>query len=178
MKTLLLTVIALLSCLHPVHAEYAGRDAMKIVGKGEIRYLGFIRIYTATLLVQGDKSGWEILQQTSSKCLELHYFTSLTAEEIVEGTDIILSRQHSAAKLASVKTELDTFHDALVNVKKNDRYLLCYDAARRQTTIYFNDSGLATVTSAEFGELYFGIWLGPTAPINDTLRDQLLGKTQ
>lgn len=147
---------------------------LQMHGEGEARYLGFIKVYDAALYTQTPAAADKILSEDTSRCLKLDYTVSLTAKDFKRGANTILSRQHTPEKLALVRSEIDRMHNAYRDVRKGDSYSLCYEAASRATTLSLNQQELITITSADFAEIYFGIWLGPINPIDETLRNQLL----
>lgn len=147
---------------------------MELRGKGDARYLGFIKVYEATLFTYETQQEVDILDRRTSRCLELDYALSLSAKDIIKGANTILARQHKPARLAQIQTEIDRLHMAFQDVKEKDRYRLCYDSGSEITTLLLNDQELVSIKSADFGTVYFGIWLGPTAPIDEKLRDKLV----
>ena len=152
----------------------AGVNDMQPMGQGDIRYLGFMKIYEATLYAQVPLGKNTILDINTSKCLQLKYSVSLSTDDFILGANTILTRQQSPEKLGLLQTEIDNMHRAYRDVKKGDTYLLCYNAEKHTTTLALNGRELVSITSADFGAIYFGIWLGPVAPIDEELRDTLL----
>jgi len=149
-------------------------DNMKSMGHGDVRYLGLIKIYEATLYAQASLDNETILDTNISKCLQLEYAISLSTDDFILGANTILARQQSVKKLSQLQPEIDLLHRAYQDVKEGDNYLLCYKAEDFTTTLALNGRNLVTITSADFGSVYFGIWLNPVAPIDQTLRDNLL----
>lgn len=152
----------------------AGINNMTLVGKGEVRYLGLIKVYEATLYTQDSFGEDNILNSNTSKCLQLEYAVSLSVDDFIEGANTILSRQHSLERLDQFQPEIDLINNAYKSVKEGDKYVLCYDAGDRKTTLILNDQQLVSISSPDFSTIYFGIWLGPVEPIDEKLRDNLL----
>jgi hypothetical protein len=155
----------------PSHAAVSG---MNLVGKGEIYYLGFIKVYDAALYANTDAGSQAIMGPETSRCLKLTYDVSLTVKDFVLGAETVLARQHSPEDLARLRKEIDMLHAAYRDVRKGDSYYLCYDAPNRVTTLTLNDTELVAVPSREFADAYFGIWLGAVQPLDEKLRDRLL----
>lgn len=153
---------------------WATPAGLHLQGEGTARYLGVIKVYDAALYAPLEVTADQILNADTSRCLRLVYRVALTAEDFRRGADTILSRQNSAEKLARVSAEIDRLHEVYKDVEKGDAYSLCFDAASRTTTLSLNQEKLTTIQSIDFAEIYFGIWLGPVAPIDATLRDRLL----
>ena len=153
---------------------YATISGMNLIGKGEVYYLGFIKVYDAALYANTQSSGKVVLDHETSRCLKLTYDVSLTVKDFVLGAETILARQHPPEVIADLREKIDLLHDAYRDVKKGDSYYLCYDATQRLTTLTLNDNELVAVPSPDFAEAYFGIWLGAVQPIDKTLRERLL----
>lgn len=147
---------------------------MEQVGHGQGRYLGMIKVYDATLLVDPNDRNLPILHADASRCLELRYHVSLTSGDFIAAADTILKKQQPKETLAQVQRELDTLHRHYRDVKPGDSYSLCYQAAQRKTSLSLNGTELVSVISAEFAEVYFGIWLNAANPIDAALQRQLL----
>jgi hypothetical protein len=156
---------------------YASISGMTLLGKGEVYYLGFIKVYDAALYVRPQDGAQVVMDGETSHCLKLTYDVALEVKDFVLGAETILARQHSPEEIAKLRKEIDMLHGAYRDVKKGDSYYLCYDAPQRLTTLTLNDTQLAAVPSKEFAEAYFGIWLGAVQPIDEKLRDRLLGES-
>ncbi|MGB3211462.1 MAG: chalcone isomerase family protein [Desulforhopalus sp.] len=147
------------------------------VGSGEVRYMGIIKVYDAALFVSEKVPGVMIQTGQISKCLKLDYAVSLTVDDFIKGAATVLQRQHSVEKINTVEKEIDMLHRSYRDVEKGDFYTLCYDASSSTTTLALNSEELVNIDSADFARLYFGIWLGPVAPLSERLRDDLLRET-
>ena len=111
------------------------------------------------------------------RCLKLDYSLSLTTKDIRKGAEAIMLRQNSTAKLTQIQREIDRMHLALQDVKGGGSYLICYNATLQTTTLHLNEQELVSIISADFGTVYFAIWLCSEAPIDKKLRDKLLLNT-
>ncbi len=151
---------------------------LELSGSGEIRYLGIFKVYGVSLYASRNSSPDNILQPNNSRCLQLEYTVELSVENFIEAADTILARQHDQQTLASVRKELNLLHASYRDVDEGDRYQLCYDAATETTHLIFNGRELVAIPSALFAEVYFGIWLGKTNPIDVELRADLLSGLQ
>lgn len=152
----------------------ASQQNLEDVGKGEIRFLGFIKLYDANLLAPPDTPRNAILNADVSRCLILEYDVSLDAADLISGGETVLSKQHDREKLNSIRNHIDTLHRSYSNVSSGDSYSLCYDSTYSVTTLSLNSQHVVSIQSSDFASVYFGIWLGPMHPINSGLRDQLL----
>ncbi|MBT8333627.1 MAG: hypothetical protein HKP41_04160 [Desulfobacterales bacterium] len=147
---------------------------LSLSGTGEIHYLGFIKVYDASLFAPPDAMKKDILADDCSRCLKLDYAVNLSVDNFIEAGEKILQKQQSETILASIKPQLDLLHQNYRDVKKNDTYTLCYDAAKQQTSLNLNGNTLVTIPSTKFAAIYFGIWLGEENPIDQGLRSRLL----
>ncbi|MBD1401828.1 chalcone isomerase family protein [Pelovirga terrestris] len=171
-KSLLLGSLLLLVSVALVHADPA--DDLVVRGEGNVRYLGFIRVYDAELLAPADAGLTDVLQARRSFCLRLTYSVDLTAENFITAAEEILSRQYSQSELASYRPLIDQLHQAYRDVGKGDRYRLCYDADHQSTQLILNNEILVSIFSPEFAILYAGIWLDAEQPLDAGLRKRLL----
>jgi len=166
---ILLTIILFVS--RPGYATISG---MNLMGKGEVYYMGFIKVYDAALYANTKNGSLAVMDSETSRCLKLTYDVSLAVKDFVLGAETVLARQHSPEGITKLRKEIDMLHAAYRDVDEGDSYYLCYDAPQRLTTLTLNDTELVAVRSKEFAEAYFGIWLGEVQPIDEKLRDRLL----
>ncbi len=171
-KSVLLVLLLLLVTVPFIHADPA--DDLVVRGEGNVRYMGFIRVYDAELLAPAEAGLTDVLQARSSFCLRLTYSVDLTAENFITAAEEILARQYSQSELASYRPQIDQLHQAYRDVTKGDRYRLCYDADRQSTQLILNNEILVRVVSPEFAVLYAGIWLDAVQPLDAGLRKRLL----
>lgn len=144
------------------------------IGSGTVYYLGIFKVYDATFYAAADADLTRIINGSSSKCLVLEYNLSISAENIIKGADVVLTRQHDKSVLDQQKQNIDTIHQSYTDVSEGDSYALCYDAGGMKTTLFFNGASVTEVESKEFANLYFGLWLGEKEPISKSLRKKLI----
>jgi len=178
MRLRLVLPLLLISLAMAGRLDAAVPSGLKLAGTGEVYYLGIFKVYEASLYASPDRSPDDILAADSSRCLQLDYAVELSPENFIEAADTILSRQHDQKAIDSVRRELDLLNASYREVKENDRYQLCYDAETRSTSLLLNGTRLVHIPSARFAEIYFGIWLGKTSPLDEDLRVDLLSGLQ
>lgn len=165
----------LLSLLLTTGAASASVPAgLKVSGQGEVLYLGLIKVYDATLSVSNNANRANVLAADVSRCLKLDYVVELSADKFELAANTILERQHDAATLERFQPQISKLHGSYQAVSKGDHYQMCYDAHNQTTSLLLNGNNLVSIPSAEFAELYFGIWLGDTKPVSLALREDLL----
>lgn len=147
---------------------------MVLRGQGEVRYLGFIKVYEASLYTGENVTRDTLLDASSSRCLKLTYDVDLTVEDFVKAAEKVLTEQHDEPVLDAVQKEIDLLHANYQRVKAGDIYTLCYEGPSQQTKLMLNNDVLITITSAEFARIYFGIWLGEKESLSEKLRENLL----
>lgn len=155
----------------------ASISTMNLMGKGEVYYLGLIKVYDAALYAENGNGGQPLIDSETSRCLKLTYDVSLAVKDFVLGAETILARQLSPAEISGLRQQIDMLHSAYLDVQKGDSYSLCYNAPQQLTTLSLNGTELVAVPSKEFAKAYFGIWLGDIQPIDEKLRDRLLGRS-
>lgn len=165
-------LVVLITCL--ATPSVADLSSMPLRGKGDLKYLGFIKVYDAYLYAPQPEETEDILSASVSKCLRLAYAVSLSSEDFITSAYTILKKQLGPERLRLIQPQLDAFNSAYQAVKKGDQYQLCYNAVTYETTLHLNDTPLVTVESAEFGSAYFGIWLADKHPVDAGLRRRLL----
>ena len=166
--------IAIITTLLFTTTSYAYVEELEIRSKGDVYYLGFIKVYDAFLLSDPEVDTSRILEPTISKCLKLNYDVALTPENFIEGANQVLGRQHSPEVLSALKTEIDLLHENYLPVSEGDIYTLCYDADTVTTSLSLNGKNLVSIASPQFSSIYFGIWLSPDQPISKKLQRSLL----
>lgn len=172
---LVLVFICTMSLSSTWLANSAGtQSGMQPIGTGEVRYMGLFKVYDARLLTSGATTGAAVLKTDVSKCLILNYAVALTTDKFIRGAEMVLQRQHSKDDLRPVRQQIDALHAQYRDVQEGDSYTLCYDAASSTTSLSLNDAELVRIVSVDFARFYFGIWLGPDAPLDERLRDDLL----
>jgi hypothetical protein len=148
------------------------------IGSGSVRYLGLIKVYDATLYAPPLASETAILNAEASFCLQLDYTVDVPSSAFIEAAETILARQHEPEVLVRMQPQIDVIHRSYRDVSDGDSYRLCYDDTDGRSRLALNNEVLATVESAEFAALYFGIWLSPDQPLDESLRDKLFNGLQ
>jgi hypothetical protein len=151
---------------------------MQLRGKGEVRYLGLIKVYDAYLYLPDRISSDQALSNETSRCLLLEYNISLSVDNFIQAADKVLARQHEQKRIDQVSEQLNRLNRSYRDVSEDDSYLLCYDSGSRSTSLQLNGELLVTIESALFAEIYFGIWLGDRSPIDKGLKNNLLAMNQ
>lgn len=149
-------------------------DDLQRLGQGEVYYLGFIKVYDASLYSSELAEETDILSRDVSKCLHLEYTVDIGRDDFVKAANAVLSRQFSEEQLAWANSDIESLHQGYQDVRDGDSYTLCYNSSDKVTTLSYNGGVLVSVDSPNFAEIYFSIWLGRNDPLDESLRDDLL----
>ena len=166
--------VLITSLLFTISLVEAKADNLTAYSSGEVYYLGLIKVYDATLFIDEQAESLDMLSPLVSKCLELDYNVSLQPEDFIRSAEKVLSRQLASQDLKRLEPYIDRIHSSYKPVEKGDRYRLCYEAGLERTELSLNDEKLAAVSSKEFSSAYFGIWLKPDNPLDESLQQELL----
>ena len=150
----------------------AGEVTMGLQCVGLLRYKLFIKAYVAALYLGGGAVDGDALADVPRR-LELSYFWSIRGADFGTAGDQILAQNVDAKTFAALRARLDRINALYRDVKPGDRYSLTYIPGVG-TELALNGGPLGVIDGADFGAAYFRIWLGEH-PIDDRLRDQLLG---
>jgi hypothetical protein len=157
-----------------ISAVSANTSDMQKIGQGKVYYLGFIKVYDASLYSSELTEAKDVLSRDVSKCLHLEYTVDIDRNDFVKVANTVLNRQFSEEQLARVESDIESLHQGYRDVRDGDSYTLCYNSAEKVTSLSYNGEVLVSVDSPDFAEIYFSIWLGSSDPLDETLRDDLL----
>jgi len=146
----------------------------QVLGSGDVRYLGFIKVYDATLYAPEAGVNERILAEENSRCLQLLYDVDVSVADFIEAAETVLEEQQTPQILSRMRPYIDKLHSNYRDVVAGDIYTLCYDALTKTTSLSLNNEVLVEIESSEFAALYFGIWLSENEPLDRGLRNALL----
>ena len=144
----------------------------KLENLGLLRYKMIFKGYVAALYL-GDECSVKDVFDDIPKRIELSYFWSISAEDLVMSSEKVLWRNVSELQLAKLRSRVKKLHQAYQDVKPKDRYALTYIPGKG-TEMTLNTKSVITIKGADFARAYFAIWLGKQ-PLDKGLRDTLLG---
>ena len=172
----LLRVFAVLLIIYPLATKSfaANTQNMHLLGQGKAYYLNFIKVYDASLYSSEIMARDKILSSDVSKCLHLEYAVDVGRKDFITAANKVLQRQFGPERLQGIESELNTLHEGYRDVQEGDSYTLCYRDADQTTTLSLNGNEIVAISSADFAEVYFSIWLGSNKPLDTNLRNSLL----
>jgi hypothetical protein len=145
---------------------------LQLRGAALFYYKLFIKVAAAGLYLDDRASPADVLADVAKR-LEMQYFWSVSAKDLVKGTEVLLVRNLPPQKLAAVRVELDAMNALYRDVKAGDRCSLTY-VPGAGTSLALNGQTLGTVPGRDFAAAYFSIWFGEK-PMDAGLKKKLLG---
>ena len=146
--------------------------SLKLRGAALFYYRLFIKVAAAGLYLDDRASPGDVLADVAKR-LEMQYFWSVKSKDLVKGTEVLLARNLSSAKLTDVRPQIDAMSALYRDVQAGDRCALTY-LPGTGTTLALNGQTLGTVPGREFAAAYFSIWFGDK-PMDAGLKKKLLG---
>ncbi len=146
---------------------------LTLTGTGVARYRIVFTVYAAGLYVPTETQRNAVLDAQTPRRLEIEYFHTISADDIILAANTKLEAQRTPEQLAALQPAIDAFHDLFESVSDGDRYRMDY-VPGAGTQLSFNGEPVGTVEGADFAAAYFGIWLDESSPLSRTLRDDLL----
>lgn len=144
-------------------------------GGGEVRYLKVIKVYDAALYTLDGARKQDILKPNTSRCIAIDYKVNLSVDKFILAAQTVLNRQHDADRLKAVKPQIEQLHSKYTDIKKGDNYTMCYDGKSRNTLLSLNGKAVSRIPqSADFADIYMGMWLGEKMPISVPLRNNMI----
>jgi hypothetical protein len=147
----------------------AGMPALKAVGGGLLRILGF-RIYNAYLWTPGGAS----FDHRKPFVLDIHYLRDFTARQLAERS-IDEMRGQGVGHDGVYRKWVAEMQRVFADVKEGDR-LTGVATAARTAKFFHNGNFRGEIADADFADAFFGIWLNEKTS-QPRMRNQLLGKT-
>jgi hypothetical protein len=156
-------------------AEYyqAGPSRLSLNGVGLAKFLRTIRVYVGALYLTAGTTVDQVLDDVPKR-LELSYFRSVEARDIIRASEKNLADNVPQQTIAALRLRIDRMHRLYEDVKPGDRYALTY-LPGIGTELTLNGQRKGIVEGSDFAAAYFSIWLGPD-PINQPLKEGLLSK--
>ncbi len=148
-------------------------QSLQLTGTGVARYRIFFTVYAAGLYLPANTPAAAVLAADTPRRLEIEYFHTISADDIIRAATTKLQDQLSQAELARLTPKIEQFHALYEGVEAGDRYRMDYQPDLG-TELSFNGESVGRVAGSDFAAAYFGIWLDPQDPLSQSLRDDLL----
>ncbi|MBN1956859.1 MAG: chalcone isomerase family protein [Desulfuromonadales bacterium] len=175
MRGILIQTVLIAGLLFPAaNASAINPEIFDSVGTGSVSYLGMIKVYDATLYAAKTSTAAAVQAAETDYCLALDYAVDLTRDKFILAANRILEKQWPPGELEQIREHIDQLHASYRDVRKGDRYVLCYEAKTQNLSLILNEQTLTKIPSRHFASLYTGIWLNDREPIDEKLQVNLL----
>jgi hypothetical protein len=148
-----------------------GDVTLRLNNVGLMRYKVFFKAMVAGLYINEGTPPNGVLTDVPKR-LEIEYFWALKAKDVVKASEKLLSENIDEPTLKKLQPQLDQMHSLYEDIQPGDRYALTY-LPGRGTYLSLNGETKGLVPGADFGAVYFSIWLGKN-PMDASLKQQLL----
>ena len=148
---------------------------LQLNGAG-IRSKFIIKVYIAQLYLADKKSEVaSILAEDGHRRMIMHFlYDEVDKKALVDAWNEGFQANGSDELLGQLTSEIETFNNYFVTVKKSDRIVLDY-VPGTGTSVFIRDEKMGTISGKKFNDLLLSIWLGEK-PVNKGLKNKLLGK--
>lgn len=159
------------------HAKVGAGDTV-INGAG-LRKKLFFKVYAiAIYLPQKQAAMADVLAARGAKRIAIVTLRDLTAQEFVDALLDALNKNHDDATMNTLKTRLDQFRTTMLSIgNAPEKSVVHLDwLPESGTRLSFNGNAKGSdIPGEDFYRALLKIWLGEQ-PVQDDLKDQLLGK--
>jgi hypothetical protein len=146
---------------------------LKLSGVGELKYLGFIKVYDGALYLPEEANKRQVLEDIPKR-LEVRYARSFKAKDVGPATIAGIKNNVDAETYARLESRI-AYHNGLYeDIAPGDRMSLTYIPAVG-TQVEINGATKGTIEGADFARALFSMWLGE-APFDESFKKALLGE--
>lgn len=146
---------------------------LALSGVGQLRYLGFIRIYDGALYLPNSAAKNKALSDIPKR-LEVKYLRSFKADDFGSATIAGIKKNVDAQTYAQLESRIKYHNTLYDDVVTDDRVSLTYHPAMG-TQVEINGITKGTVEGADFAAALFSLWLGDK-PFDEGFKRSLLGQ--
>ncbi len=149
----------------------SGGQPLALKNMALMRYRLVFKALVAGLYLPSEVPSRRVLDDVPKR-LEIHYFWSIRAADIVRASDGLLARNVAPDTLAALRPRIDRLHSFYRDVRAGDRYSLTYKPGIG-TQLSLNGVSRGVVPGADFAAAYFSIWFGEES-MDESFKQQLL----
>ena len=149
------------------------REPLERKNQSVLTYL-WADVYAAAFYAPHQASPSQAVTAPLSQRLELYYFRGIDRDDVIEAAWTTLNRQHDAATLTPLRSELDALHAKFRDIRPGDRYALNF-SKDSGLTLERNGEIAFTSPDPQLARIYLGIWLAPNG-LSEQLRESLLAQ--
>jgi hypothetical protein len=146
---------------------------LELSGVGELRYLGFVKIYDGALYLPAEADSSQVLENIPKR-LEVRYVRSFKSKDFGPATIAGIKKNVDPETYARLESRI-AYHNGLYDdIEPGDRVSLTYIPAVG-TQLEINGTTKGTIEGADFARALFSMWLGEK-PFDRGFKKALLGE--
>ncbi len=146
---------------------------LELSGVGELRYLGFVKIYDGALYLPEQADSSQVLDNIPKR-LEVRYVRSFKSKDFGPATIAGIKKNVDPETYARLESRI-AYHNGLYDdIAPGDRVSLTY-IPTVGTRLEINGTTKGTIEGADFARALFSIWLGEK-PFDRGFKKALLGE--
>jgi hypothetical protein len=146
---------------------------LELSGVGELRYLGFVKIYDGALYLPAEADSSQVLDNIPKR-LEVRYVRSFKSKDFGPATIAGIKKNVDPETYARLESRI-AYHNGLYDdIAPGDRVSLTYIPAVG-TQLEINGTTKGTIEGADFARALFSMWLGEK-PFDRGFKKALLGE--
>ena len=135
-----------------------------------VRTYAFVDVYASALyLVEKTSDESKILNSNSLKILKMHYFRSISKEDLVKVWEVALKENGAGP---ADKSSVEQFNKAVINVKDGTEISYLFSPNYLEIR---NPDSTVKIERVGFAKILLSTWIGPNPPTS-ALKKGLLGK--
>lgn len=151
----------------------AMNTTLELSGVGELKYLGFVKLYDGALYLPAGTDNRQVLENIPKR-LEVRYVRSFKAKDFGPATMAGIKRNVGPETYARLESRI-VYHNGLYeDIARGDRVSLTYIPAVG-TQLEINGTTKGTIQGADFAQALFSMWLGEK-PFDKSFKKALLGE--
>ncbi len=146
---------------------------LELSGVGELRYLGFVKIYDGALYLPAEADSSQVLENIPKR-LEVRYVRSFKSKDFGPATIAGIKKNVDPETYARLESRI-AYHNGLYDdIAPGDRVSLTYIPAVG-TQLEINGTTKGTIEGADFARALFSMWFGEK-PFDRGFKKALLGE--
>jgi hypothetical protein len=146
---------------------------LELSGVGELRYLGFVKIYDGALYLPAETNSSQVLENIPKR-LEVRYVRSFKSTDFGPATIAGIKKNVDPETYARLESRI-AYHNGLYDdIAPGDRVSLTY-IPTVGTRLEINGTTKGTIEGADFARALFSMWLGEK-PFDRGFKKALLGE--
>ena len=151
----------------------AMNTALELSGVGELKYLGFVKIYDGALYLPAGTDNRRVLEDIAKR-LEVRYVRSFKAKDFGPAAIAGIRKNVDPETYAGLEARIEYHNGLYDDIAPGDRVSLTYIPAVG-TQLEINGTTKGTIEGADFARALFSMWFGEK-PFDRSFKKALLGE--